>query len=206
MIKYITLILISVFSISCSKDIPSLEVDQEEVGSVELQFTEVSAELNGNQYTYSEMQNPQIESIKFSGPSMNPPADEHTHLSVGKSYRFNLKIKDFQGRETQQSFIEKEEQHFAFLLGLPENSALVTYNDIKNDGTKVKVGINGYITILNESINFKTRYIVRHLNSGVKEKINPSIDWNNSNFTSFTGANDIDLKFYLHFSKEETGH
>lgn len=205
--KYITLLLISIFTFSsCKKDEPIAEVDQEEVGSAEISFTEVEGEAHGDHYHYKEIQSPEVETIKFSGTSMLPPAGEHIHLEVGKSYRFNVKIKDFAGRETQQSFVEKDNQHFAFILGIPTETAFVTYSDKKSDETKVKVGVQGYLTVLKEATTFNTQYIMRHLNPGVKEKINPKTDWNNNNFTSFTGANDLDLKFQLHFTTEEHGH
>lgn len=202
--KYITLLLISFYTFaSCKKDEPIAEVDQEEVGSAEITFTEVEGEAHEDHYHYTEIQNPEVETIKFSGSPMLPPLGEHIHLVVGKSYRFHVKIKDFAGRETQQSFIEKDDQHFAFILGIPAESSSVTYNDRKADDTEAKVGVQGYITVLKEAATFDTRYIMRHLNPGVKEKINPKTDWGNNNFTSFTGANDLDLKFQLHFTTED---
>lgn len=205
--KYITILFISIFAFSsCKKDEPIAETDQEEVGAASIIFTEVEAEAHGDHYHYSEITNPEVEKIDFTGSQMLPPAGAHTHLEVGKSYRFNVIIKDFAGRETQQSFVEKDDHHFAFILGTPEGTAYVTYSDQKADGTKVKVGVQGYITILKESPTFTARYIMRHLNPKVKESIDPKVDWNNNNFTSFTGANDLDLKFQLHFTHDEHDH
>lgn len=205
--KYTLLLLISLFTFfSCKKDEPTPEVDQEEVGSAQITFTEVEAEAHGDHYHYAEIENPEVEKITFTGDPMLPPTGEHLHLEVGKSYRFNVTIKDFAGRETQQSFVEKENNHFAFILGIPDASAYVTYSDKKSDGSNVQVGVQGYITILKETETFNTRYIMRHLNNNVKEKINTKTDWNNPNFTSFTGANDLDLNFQLHFTAEGHGH
>ncbi|MDR2285156.1 MAG: hypothetical protein LBE37_18230 [Sphingobacterium sp.] len=206
--KYITILFISIFALTtaCKKDEPTPETDQEEVGSASITFTEVAGEAHGDHYHYTEIENPEVEKIDFTGSQMLPPVGAHTHLEVGKSYRFNVTIKDFAGRETQQSFVEKDDNHFAFILNIPEDHVFVTYSDKKNDGTKVKVGVQGYITVLKASSTFTTRYIMRHLNPKVKETIDPKKDWNNTNFTSFTGANDLDLKFDLHFTEDGHGH
>lgn len=205
--NYITILFISVLSFSsCKKDDPTPEADQEEVGSASIIFTEVEGEAHGDHYDYTEIQNPEVERIDFTGSQMLPPVGAHTHLEVGKSYRFNVIVKDFAGRETQQSFVQKDDQHFAFILGIPEDAAYVVYNDKREDGTEVKVGIQGHMTILKESTTFNVRYVMRHLNAKVKEAIDPKKDWQNSNFTVFTGGNDLDLKFQLHFMKDGQGH
>jgi hypothetical protein len=137
---------------------------------------------------------------------MLPPVGEHIHLEKGKTYRFELKATDFSGRETQHTFVEKAENHFVFILGIPESAAEVVYKDKKADGTSVAVGVTGYITVLQAQPTFQIRYIMRHLNNNIKPNINPNTDWSNNNFTQFTGANDLDLKFEAHFVDDEHGH
>lgn len=184
--------------ISCQKDDPTPEVDQEEVGSASITFTEVEREAHGDHYHYDDIDNPEIETVVFSGA--------HIHLEKGKTYRFELKATDFAGRETQQTFVEKEENHFVFMLGIPDGAAEVVYKDKKTDGTSVAVGVTGYITVIAETSSFTLRYIMRHLNNGVKPNIDPSVDWSNSDFTKFTGANDLDLRFEAHFVDDDHGH
>ena len=183
---------------SCSKDNPVPEVDQEEISGASIRLIEVEAEEHGDHYHYHDLIGGDTTIITFSGENFLPPVDAHVHLEVGKSYKFELTVKDFAGRESQQSFIEREDQHFAFLLGIPNESIIAEYADRKLDSTKVKVGINGYLRVQKATESFTFRYLMRHLNPGVKKDINPSTDIFNEDFMKFGGANDIDLKFQMH--------
>lgn len=205
---YIYLI-VSVFaftSISCQKDDPTPEIDQEEVGGATLTFTEVEREAHGDHYHYDDIDNPYTDTIKFSGSDMLPPVGAHIHLEKGKTYRFELKVSDFYGRETQHTFVEKDENHFVFILGIPDGAAEVVYNDKKADGTSVAVGVTGYLTVLEETSSFQFQYIMRHLNNGIKSTIDPATDWCNVNFRQFTGANDLDLSLEAHFVEGAYAH
>ncbi|WP_392469198.1 hypothetical protein ACF3OC_10875 [Sphingobacterium cellulitidis] len=202
---FILFILASFFTFqSCSKDDPTPEVDQEEVGSATLTFTEVEAEKHDDHYHYHDISNPEVESVEFSGEKFLPPVGAHIHLEVGKSYRFNLKVKDFAGRESQQTFIDRADQHFAFLLGAPAGTLSAEYADKTADGKAANVGVTGYITVIKASNSFTFRYLLRHLNPGVKSTINPKTDIFNADFNKFGGANDLDLKVELHLV--EAGH
>jgi len=201
---FITLIFATILLLSsCSKDNPIPEVDQEEVSGASLRLIEVEAEEHGDHYHYHDLIDGDTTIITFSGENFLPPVDTHVHLEVGKAYKFELTIKDFAGRESQQSFIEREDQHFAFLLGVPTESIIAEYADRKLDSTKVKVGINGYLRIQKASESFTFRYVMRHLNPGVKEQINPLTDIFNEEFNKFGGANDIDLKFPMHLVADD---
>jgi len=202
---FINIIFASIILLSsCSKDSPVPEVDQEEVSGATLSLIEVEAEEHGDHYHYHDIIGGDTTNITFSGEGFLPPVDAHVHLEVGKAYKFELKIKDFAGRESQQSFIERDDQHFAFLLGIPQQSIIAEYADMKLDSTKVKVGINGYLRVQKASESFTFRYLMRHLNPGVKSEINPTTDIFNADFAKFGGANDLDLKFQMHLV--ESGH
>lgn len=190
---------------SCSKNDPVPEIDQEEVGSAKLIFTEVEREAHGDHYHYNEIKDVKPESITFSGTNMVPPVGAHLHLEVGKTYRLDLIATDFMGRETQQTFVQRADVHQAFLLGAAANTLTYAYADKDEAGKRVNVGVKGYITVDKESETFVFRYIMRHLNTGVKARITAQ-DWNNSNFTQFTGANDLDLKVELHLVPEAHAH
>jgi len=188
---------------SCTKDDPTPETDQEDVSAATLTFTEVKAENHGDHIDYSEITDPEVESVEFSGNQFLPPVGAHIHLEVGKSYRFNLKVKDFAGRESQQTFIDRADQHFAFLLGAPQGSLSAEYADKTTAGEKVKVGVVGYITVLKKSESFTFRYLMRHLNPGAKANINTTTDIFNTDFNKFSGANDLDLKVEVHLVEED---
>jgi len=185
---------------SCSKDDPTPEQDQEEVGGAVLTFTEVKREVNAGKVEYKDITGGDVEEVKFSGNPLLPPVGAHLHLEVGKTYRLALVAKDFAGRETQQTFVARDDIHQAFILGAPAQSLTYAYADKKTDGTLVNVGVTGYLTVEQEAASFPLRYVLRHLNPGVKAGIKAS-DWNNSNFTKFSGENDLDLKVELHLVK-----
>jgi len=128
----------------------------------------------------------------------------HLHLEEGKSYRLQLKATDFAGRETQQTFVQRADIHQAFILGASADVLTYEYADKDAAGKSVNVGVTGYLTVLKESETFVLRYVMRHLNPGVKANIKAS-DWNNVNFAQFTGANDLDLKVEVHLVGED-GH
>lgn len=203
---YLLALTFAISSVSCKKDDPTPEDDQEEVGGAKFIFTEVEREAHDDHYHYEDIANPDIETITFSGAQMLPPVGSHIHLEKGKTYRFELKATDFAGRETQHTFVEKADNHFAFILGIPDASAEVVYKDKNADGTEVAVGVTGYLTVNNETSTFTMRYIMRHLNNGIRPNINPSTDWSNNNFTQFTGSNDLDLRFEAHFVDGHEGH
>ena len=201
-ILFIALISVSLFS-ACSKDDPSQEVDQEEVSGATLTFTEVKAEAHDDHFHYNDFEGAEVEKIEFKGNNLLPDVGAHVHLEVGKSYRFNLTVRDFAGRESQQTFVERDDIHFAFLLGIPQDALTVTYADKKADGTRVKVGTVGYITVKKETSTFIFNYVLRHLNPGVKASIDTKTDIFNKDYTKFGGANDLDLKFELHLVGED---
>ncbi|MGJ1261763.1 hypothetical protein [Sphingobacterium spiritivorum] len=197
---YLVALLISVSFValqSCSKDDPVPEDDQEEVGGVTLTFTEVEREAHGDHYHYNDITGAETETVSFSGNPLLPPVGAHLDLEEGKTYRLSMVAKDFAGRETQQTFVERDDIHQVFLLGAPAGALEYVYADRKADNTKVNVGVTGYLTVLKTSDSFTFRYVLRHLNPGVKAGITAA-DWNNVNFTKFSGENDLDLKVNLH--------
>lgn len=204
-ILYFSLIFFIAFASSCSKDDPTPEVDLEEVSQASLIFTEVEADPTGGAGAYRDVKDGQKETVTFSGAEYLPPAGLHLHLFEGKTYRLDLVAKDFAGRETQQTFLDRADIHQVFILGAPANVLDYTYADKSTDGKDLQVGVKGYLHVQAASSTFVFRYIMRHLNPGVKAKIKAS-DWNNANYTQFTGANDLDLKVEIHPVSGDHGH
>ncbi|NGM64257.1 hypothetical protein [Sphingobacterium sp. SGR-19] len=198
---FILAISILFFAPSCSKDDPIPEEDQEEVGIATLVFTEVKRELHEGHYHYHDIEGAETISVKFEGKDLAPPVNAHLHLKVDKSYRLELKSTDFLGRESQQTFVDRAETHQAFILGDETGSLEYEYADQDANGKTVNVGVTGYLTVRKEADIFVLRYVLRHLNPGVKENIKAS-DWNNKDFTKFTGANDLDLEVPVHLVHE----
>ncbi len=203
--NYLTIVLALTFT-SCTKDDPTPEQDQEEVGTATLTFTEVERESHGDHYHYNDIEDAEVEEIKFvpKDGKLLAPVGAHLHLEVGKTYRLELKATDFAGRETQSTFVSRADIHQAFLLGAPVGSLEYVYADKDANDKKVNVGVTGYITVVEESESFVFQYIMRHLNPGVKENITAA-DWNNKDYAKFTGATDLDLKIELHLVEEGHG-
>jgi len=190
---------------SCKKETPTPENDQEEVGKVTLTFTEVEREAHGDHFHYNPIENADSETIAFTGSSLLPPVGAHIHLEKSKTYRLDLVATDFAGRETQQTFVERDDIHQAFLVGAPAGSLAYVYGDRKADNSRVNVGVRGYITVLEIADTFNLRYVLRHLNPGVKAGITAA-DWNTANFNRFPGENDLDLTIPLHLVEGHHDH
>lgn len=190
------LLLILFTLVSCTKNEPTPEIDQEELGSAKLIFTPVSKDQEKNIYT--EIDGAKAMSIEFKGYPLLPPAGEHIHLTTGLTYKLELVSYDFAGREVQNTFLQRAETHQAFLLNAPTGCLNFEYGDDQ-------VGVTSYLTVVKDMEVKMLRFIMRHLNPGVKSRITTS-DWNNQNYIQFTGANDLELKFDAHFSGEDHLH
>ena len=182
-----------VFFSACSKDDPAPEIPQEEVGKTTLTFVEVDWHDNHA----DDVENPETIIVEFDEGL--PPVGTHLHLDAGKTYRLSLKAYDFANREIQQEFVNDADVHQVFILGAPDGVLDYDYGDA--DGARV--GVTGYLHVLKPSDGFVFNFILRHLNEGVKSSITAD-DWNNPEYTKFTGENDLDLKVDLH--PVEGGH
>jgi len=194
---------------SCSKDDPTPETDQEEVGTAKLVFTEVEREAHGDHYHYNPIPGTEPTEVLFEGDRLLPKEGTHLHLHVGKTYKLELVATDFAGRETQHTFVDRHDIHQAFILKNPTTSLNGTleyvYADRDADNARVNVGVTGYLTVVDEAETFVLRYVMRHLNPNVKNNITPA-DWSSPNFTQFTGANDLDLKVEIHLVHHDHDH
>lgn len=189
---------------ACKKD-PKPEVPEEEIGKTELTFLEVTREAHGDHYHYNAIADAKPLTITFDNKGL-PPVGTHAHLIEGKTYKLSLKAYDFANREMQQEFVEKHDIHQVFILGAPVGILSYAYADRDKENKKVNVGVTGYLTVEEHTEkSFTFRYVLRHLNPGVKTSVAAG-NWNDENFaTKFSGANDLDLKFELH-PVEGEGH
>ncbi|MGN0002921.1 MAG: hypothetical protein ACI35V_05750 [Sphingobacterium composti] len=198
--NYILLALISVFTFtSCKKDDPVQEVDQEQLSTAKLIFTPVEKETKDGKTVYTPILDEEIHTINFEGPNYLPEVGAHLHLHVGETYKLELKTTDFAGRASEMTFLSRHENHQAFLIGADDTVLDFDYGDENN------VGITAYITLKKAKDSFVLNYVMRHLRPNVKQNIKAT-DWNNANYTQFTGDNDLDLKFEAHFVEEEHEH
>jgi len=191
---------------ACKKD-PAPELPEEEIGKATLSFVEVEREAHNDHFHYNPIPGADSVAIPFDGSGL-PPIGTHLHLHEGATYKLSLKAFDFAGREIQQEFLDKHEIHQAFILGAPAGVLTYVYADRDKDNMKVNVGVKGYLTIDEHTDKgFTFRYVLRHLNPGVKATISAT-NWNDPDFAGkFAGANDLDLKFDLHpVSEEGHGH
>lgn len=196
--NYILLALISVFTFSaCTKEDPVPEVDQEQLSTATLTFTPVEKEVIDGKTVYAPIAGEETSSIKFEGPSYLPEVGAHLHLHVGEVYKLELKTTDFYGRESQQTFLNRSDNHQAFLLGADDSVLDFEYGDENN------VGITAYITVKKASNTLQLNYIMRHLSANAKQQLKAS-DWNNSSIK--LGEVDLDLRFEAHLVEEDHEH
>ncbi|MCL7986547.1 hypothetical protein M8998_01205 [Sphingobacterium sp. lm-10] len=187
---------------ACQKDDPVPETDQEEVGTATLIFTEVHREAHGDHFHYHDEEGGQVETVEFTTVNGQlVPQEGHVHLSKGKTYRLDLQSTDFLGRRSEQTFVTRDDIHQVFFATTPASEISkfrYEYGDENAAGQNLQVGVTGYLTVLETSNTFVMRYVMRHLNPGVKANITAA-DWNNPNFLNFAGATDLDLRFEMHF-------
>jgi len=176
------------FLSACSKDDPAPEIPQEEIGSAKLTFVEVDWHDNHA----DEIENPETIEVGFDEQGL-PPVGTHLHLDAGKTYRLSLTAYDFAGREVQQEFVNDADVHQVFILGAPAGVLDYDYGDADD----ARVGVTGYLHVLEASNGFVFNFILRHLKEGVKPGITAD-DWNNPEYTKFSGENDLDLKVDIH--------
>lgn len=204
--QYSLAILVAIIALTfnaCKKDAQP-ESPKEETGKSELTFLEVEREAHGDHFHYNTIAAAKPLVITFDGKGL-PPAGTHAHLQEGKTYKLSLRSFDAAGRELQQAFLDQQELHQAFILGAPAGVLTYAYADRDKDNKKINVGVTGYLTVDEASAGFTFRYVLRHLNPGVKAGITAS-DWNEPGFAlKFSGANELDLKFELH-PVEADGH
>jgi len=198
--NYSLAILVAVIALTfnaCKKD-PAPELPEEEIGKAQLTFVEVEREVHGDHFHYNPIVGADSLTIAFDGSGL-PPVGTHIHLHEGATYKLTLKAFDFAGREIQQEFLDKHDIHQVFILGSPDGILTYAYADRDKDNKKINVGVKGYLTVDEHTDKgFTFRYVLRHLNPGVKANITAE-NWNDASFASkFAGANDLDLKFDLH--------
>ncbi|WP_316823491.1 hypothetical protein [Pedobacter gandavensis] len=197
--QYSVPILVALIAITfnaCKKDTQP-EVPEEGTGKATLTFLEVEREAHGDHFHYNPIASAKPLIITFDSKGL-PPVGTHAHLEEGKTYKISLKSFDFANRELQQEFLDAHEVHQAFIPGAPAGVLTYAYADRDKDNKKINVGLTGYLTVDKASAGFTFRYVMRHLNVGVKAGI-AATDWSNPDFgTKFPGTNELDLKFELH--------
>lgn len=179
-----------IFLAACSKDEPTPEIPQEEIKSATLTFTEVEW-LDDQPH---DLEDPAVITIKFEDGLPAEGSNSHIHLDAGATYQLTLSTTDFAGREgAEQEFLDDADIHQVFILGAPEGVLDYDYGDAEG----ARVGVTGYLHVLKPSEGFVFNFILRHLNEGVKSSITAD-DWNNPQYTKFSGENDLDLNVELH--------
>ncbi|AWW33289.1 hypothetical protein DN752_21795 [Echinicola strongylocentroti] len=196
-LSIITLItLFSVTLLSCGKDDPVPELDQEVITEVTLTFTEIDEA--GNLGTSMEYVASSSEGIELGG---DVQIDEINGLEAGKKYLLEISAYNGIANEDITEEIEEEGDHHQFyFVGsafVGDNATLMyEYDDQDEDGNPV--GLEGYVTV-NETINSNTgtfNLVLRHdLNKDYEGADNPS--W--SDFVQAGGESDLDIDFPVTF-------
>ncbi len=193
---------------ACSKDDPTPEVDNEEVGTAMLIWEEVSWQGDTRTGSATEIEGGTVDTVTFDESGL-PPVGYHLHLDVGKTYRLTMLANDFAGRPIQQTFAERAEIHQAVMLNSTRTGTPTSLNGVLDytygEPDNANVGVTGYVHVLEETGTFPFRYIMRHLNTGVKSGLTAE-DWSNPDYQNrMAGSTDIDLIFELHPVEHDHG-
>ncbi|GGF45247.1 hypothetical protein GCM10011339_37140 [Echinicola rosea] len=194
--KLSALVLLAIASatlLSCSKDDPVPELDQEVITDVSLTFTEV----DGNDGVIGTAMEYNASSDEGIGLGGNVVIDDIDGLEAGK--RYLVEITAFNGianEDVTEEIEEEGDHHQFFFVGsafLGENGFLeYMYDDEDEDGNPI--GLRGYITV-DENAGSTTgmlNLVLRHdLDKDFEGANNPS--W--ENFVQAGGESDLDIDF-----------
>ncbi|GAB3666496.1 hypothetical protein GCM10028791_42320 [Echinicola sediminis] len=183
--------------LSCSKDDPVPELDQEVITEVTLSFTEVDD--NGNTLGASlEFEARAEEGIALGG---NLDIDVITGLESGKRYLMEVSAYNGIAEEDITEEIEEEaDEHQFYYLGsaFVGNSSFMTYTYDDEDENGNPIGLKGLVTV-DESLSSNTgqiRVILRHdLDKDYEGADQPH--W--ENFVQAGGESDLDITFNVTF-------
>lgn len=183
--------------LSCSKDDPVPELDQEVITEVTVSFTEVDD--NGNTLGASmEFEARAEEGIALGG---NLDIDVITGLESGKRYLMEVTAYNGIAEEDITEEIEEEaDEHQFYYLGsaFVGNSSFMAYTYDDEDENGNPIGLKGLVTV-DESLSSNTgqiRVILRHdLDKDYEGADQPH--W--ENFVQAGGESDLDITFNVTF-------
>ncbi|AGA79260.1 hypothetical protein [Echinicola vietnamensis] len=197
-LSVLTLIaMVSVALLSCSKDDPVPELDQEVITNVSLTFTEVDEndDIIGSAMEYNASSD---EGLGLGGDVV---IDDIDGLVSGK--RYLLKITAFNGiaNEDVTEEIEEEGDHHQFFFvgsAFIGNTSFLEYAYADEDEDGNPIGLMGYVTV-NENAGSENgifNLVLRHdLDKNHEGADNPS--W--ENFVQAGGESDLDIDFDVIF-------
>lgn len=180
--KQLTFVLLAIASlsfVSCKKDNPVPEVDQEEFDKTVLTFVK----LEGQQGNYHELGTALTVTFEATGK----PDKSHYHLTVGHAYRMYISLYS-KGELVNDEILADADLHQFFFTGAPNGVLNYTYED--------NIGLKGVFEVVKENPTFTLNLILRH---GIR-KSNPLLPWNSprSEYVKAGGADDLNVSFDLH--------
>jgi hypothetical protein len=214
------------FITSCKKEkdpvVPETPKVKEGIQRSELIFTEAIGDAHGDHFHgLGNATGGTQKVIKFD-ENGKAVSGGHLHLDAEGVYKIELKAWDYTGKEVQNDYIASKEvadKYKAFLVGgnfilnsdtEEETGAIFQPRETQyGDGTTVSgtggigtTGIISYFTAGHDNEGEKdVTFVLRRLNTGVKETIK-RIDWNHDDYaTKFGGQDVLKLSFEIH-----TGH
>ncbi len=207
---------------SCSSDDP-VDIVQEGIQKAELTFTEVTGEgvyPHGDHFHGLAGATDGTAQVVTFNAQGEATANGHLHLDAEAVYRIDLKAWDHTGHEVTADIVATEAaaaNYKAFLVGgdyilnsntTDESGAIfqpreTTYGDgtaVTGAGGTGTTGVLSYFGIghSNAGKSRQITFVLRKLQSGVKEKIT-RLDWNRSDYAAaFAGENELALNFEIH--------
>ena len=178
--KQLTIALFAIASlsvVSCKKDNPVPETDQEEFDQTVLTFVE----LDNN---HQEIGDPAL-TVTFD--IKGKPDKSQYQLMAGHSYRMYIKLYS-KGEVVNDEVLGDADLHQFFFTGAPDGVLDYTYED--------NIGLKGVFNVQKENPVFTLNLVLRH---GLK-KSNPLLPWNSprSEYVKAGGADDLNVSFDIH--------
>lgn len=165
--------------VSCSKNDPVPELDQEEYNSVQLIFEHGT--YANNVFT------PSDEKTVVNFTKNGNPTPESVNLTEGESYRMKINIL-LDDESINQEIIDEADEHQFFFLGSPDGVFDYKYEDDQ-------VGLTGILSTLkstNETFDFQI--LLRH---ALNKDHAAAQAWNSKTYVEAGGADDLNIKLKI---------
>lgn len=190
---------LSLCLISCEKDDPLPEVDQEVITDLTLRFSEVNDSGEVVAGSGFEVVASDAEGISLGN---SPEIDVIEGLEAGKKYLLEISLYNgIAGEDVTVEVAEDDTEHQFYFLGstLVGETAFLSYEYNDEDINAQPVGLKGYLTVGSPAITTGTfRVVLRHdLDKAFEGANNPNFE----SFEQAGGETDLDVTFQVNINE-----
>lgn len=187
------MLVFAAIAISCTSEDPVFEIDQELITDVTMIFTEVGANGNLTQNSFT------VTATDPEGLELGtePIIQEISQLEPGKRYRLDLSLyNSIDNEDVTEEILEDADDHQFYFLGTAfvGDGAFLTYEYADEDEDGNPLGLTGFVNVsaAPPANNGGFRLVLRHdLNKSHEGANHPNFE----NFVSAGGETDLDVTF-----------